>query len=74
MTLITSKRPAAGIASGLIFGALGMLLAGIDAEHAGSSVLAAILFKALGSFLILVAAASVLNALYAFVRSFRMRR
>lgn len=73
MSRLISRRPLIGIVAGALFGALGVLLSGMEHAPAGSTGLAAILFKALAGFLFFVAAASLLAAGHAIVRSVRDR-
>jgi len=62
MAGIVSRRPAVGLAAGIIIGALGWLLAGIDtASGAGRSV-TGLLFATAGYFFLFVAAMALLNA------------
>ena len=59
---IVSRRPAVGLAAGIIIGALGWLLAGIDtAPDAGRSI-TGLLFATAGYFFLFVAAMALLNA------------
>ena len=60
----------AGVAAGVIIGALGLLLLGIDAPPASGRSISAWLFKIAGSFFLFVAAIAFLGAFLA-VRSRR---
>ena len=52
----------AGVAAGVIIGALGMLLLGIDAPPASGRSLSALLFKVAGSFFLFIATTAFLGA------------
>ena len=62
MAGIVSRRPAVGLAAGIIIGALGWLLAGMDAAPGPGRNIAGLLFKTAGYFFLFVAAVAILNA------------
>lgn len=62
MAGIVSRRPAVGLAAGIIIGALGWLLAGIDATPGADRGIAGLLFTTAGYFFLFVAAVALLNA------------
>ncbi len=59
---IISRRPAVGLAAGIIIGALGWLLAGMDAAPGAGRSTAGLLFTTAGYFFLFVAAMAILNA------------
>jgi hypothetical protein len=67
---IVSRRPITGVAAGVIIGALGLLLLGIEAPPASGLSISALLFKVAGNFFLFVAAVAFLGAFLA-VRSRR---
>jgi hypothetical protein len=67
MAGIVSRRPLTGVAAGLIIGALGMLLLGIEPPRAGRGV-AGMLFKVAGGFFLFVSAMAFLGAALALRR------
>ena len=70
MAGIVSRRPAVGLAAGIIIGALGWLLAGMDAGPDAGRSIAGLLFTTAGYFFLFVAAMALLNA---FVSLWRKR-
>ena len=70
MAGIVSRRPLVGVAAGLIIGALGLLLLGIDAPPSSGRSIAGILFEVAGYFFLFVSAMAFLGAFL----SFRTRR
>jgi hypothetical protein len=68
MAGIVSRRPAVGLAAGIIIGALGWLLAGIDTAPDAGGRIAGLLFSTAGYFFLFVAAMSLLNAFVALRR------
>ena len=62
MAGIVSRRPAVGLAAGIIIGALGWLLAGMDAAPGAGRGIAGLLFRTAGYFFLFVAATAFLNA------------
>lgn len=68
MAGIVSRHPFAGTAAGAIIGALGLLLAGIDAPPAAGRGVAGVLFKVAGYFFLFVAVMAFLGAAAAFRR------
>jgi len=62
MSGIVSRRPAVGLAAGIIIGALGWLLAGMDAAPGAARGIAGLLFKTAGYFFLFVAVVALLNA------------
>ena len=62
MAGIVSRRPAVGLAAGCIIGALGWLLAGMDAAPGGGRGITGLLFTTAGYFFLFVAAMALLNA------------
>jgi hypothetical protein len=73
MAGIVSRRPLTGVAAGLIIGALGLLLIGIDTHPAAGRSIAAVLFKVAGWLFLFVSAMAFLGAFQAF-RNTRLRR
>jgi hypothetical protein len=67
MAGIVARRPIVGIAAGLLFGALGALLIGIETERGFSAAL----FKISGCCFLFIAAVAVLSGLYGFLRASR---
>ena len=59
---IVSRRPAVGLAAGIIIGALGWLLAGMDAAPGAGRSITGLLFTTAGYFFLFVAAMAFLNA------------
>jgi hypothetical protein len=59
---IVSRRPAVGLAAGIIIGALGWLLAGMDTAPGAGGSIAGMLFMTAGYFFLFVAATAFLNA------------
>jgi len=59
---IVSRHPAVGLAAGIIIGALGWLLAGMDAAPGAGRSIAGLLFTTAGYFFLFVAAMALLNA------------
>ena len=70
MAGIVSRRPAVGLAAGIIIGALGWLLSGMNAAPGAGRSIAGLLFTAAGYFFLFVAAIAFLNA----VASLRRKR
>ena len=68
MAGIVSRRPAVGLIAGIIIGALGWLLAGIDAGPGPGRNIAGLLFRTAGYFFLFVAAMAILNAFVALRR------
>jgi hypothetical protein len=68
MSGIVSRRPAVGLAAGIIIGALGWLLAGMDATPGAGKVITGLLFTTSGYFFLFVAAMALLNAFAYFWR------
>ena len=62
MAGLISKRPFVGVSGGLIFGALGLLLTGMDRTPGTITGVAGVLFKGVGYFLLFVAALSFIAA------------
>jgi hypothetical protein len=62
MAGIVSRRPAVGVAAGIIIGALGLLLLGIDAPPASGRSVAGVLFKVAGYFFLFVSTMAFLGA------------
>ncbi len=62
MAGIVSRLPAVGLAAGIIIGALGWLLAGMDAAPGADRSIAGLLFTTAGYFFLFVAATALLNA------------
>lgn len=71
MARIVSRSPAIGIVAGLLFGALGWLLLGVEGSPAGVTSLAPLLFKLSGSFFLFVAAMALAAAFLSIRRSSR---
>jgi hypothetical protein len=67
MAGIVSRKPVTGVAAGLIIGALGLLLIGIESPQTGRGV-AALLFKVAGWFFLFVSAMAFLGAAIAWRR------
>lgn len=67
MAGIVSRRPVTGVAAGLIIGALGMLLLGIEPPPTGRGI-ADMLFKVAGGFFLFVSAMAFLGAFFAWRR------
>lgn len=55
MARIVNKRPVIGIATGLLFGGLGLLLLGLDRGSLGATSVAPVLVIAAGAFFLFVA-------------------
>jgi hypothetical protein len=70
---IVARRPAIGIAAGLIFGALGWLLIGLPNAPAGATRPASVLFAVAGYFFLFVAVMAFVAAARSFFRSFPRR-
>ena len=70
MAGIVSRRPAVGLAAGIIIGALGWLLAGMDASPGAGGSITGLLFMTTGYLFLFIAAMALLNA---FVSSWRKR-
>ena len=66
MAGIVSRRPAAGAAAGIIIGALGLLLLGIDAPPASGRSIAGALFKVAGYVFLFVSVIAFLGAFLSF--------
>lgn len=62
MAGIISRRPVVGLAAGVIIGALGWLLAGMEAAQGADGSVAGLLFTTAGYFFLFVAAMAFLNA------------
>jgi len=62
MAGIVSRRPAVGFAAGIIIGALGWLLAGMDTAPGDDRSISGPLFATAGYFFLFVAAMALLNA------------
>ncbi|MEK6745287.1 MAG: hypothetical protein AABZ15_16860 [Nitrospirota bacterium] len=62
MAGIVSRRPVVGLAAGIIIGALGWLLAGMDAAPGAGRSIAGLLFTTAGYFFLFVGAIALLNA------------
>jgi len=69
MAGIVSRRPAAGAATGVIIGALGVLLLGVDASPAAGRGTAAVLFKVAGYFFLFVSVMAFLGAIASYRRA-----
>jgi hypothetical protein len=69
MSGVVSRKPFVGIVAGILFGALGMLLLGIE----GSAGLAAVLFVVSAYFFLFIGTVSILAGASAFVRAWRRR-
>lgn len=67
MAGIVSRRPMSGVAAGLIIGALGFLLLGVESPQTGRGV-AELLFKVAGGFFLFVSAMAFLGAALAWQR------
>ena len=67
MAGIVSRKPVTGVAAGLIIGALGLLLLGIESPQTGRGV-AGLLFKVAGGFFLFVSAMAFLGAALAWQR------
>jgi len=63
MAGIVARRPAVGLAAGVIIGALGWLLVGLEAAPGRSRGITGPLFKTAGYFFLFVAIVAFLNAL-----------
>ncbi len=70
MSKVISRKPFVGIISGVLFGALGLMLLGIEGEHG----LAAALFTVSAWFFLFVGVASLSAGLYALIRQFGRRK
>jgi proteasome assembly chaperone (PAC2) family protein len=70
MAGIVSRRPVVGVAAGIIIGALGWLLIGMDTASGMGRSIAGLLFTTAGYFFLFVAAMAFLNA---FVSLWRTR-
>jgi len=66
MAGIVSRRPMVGVAAGVIIGALGLLLLGIDAPPASGRSIAGVLFKVSGYFFLFVSIMAFLGAFLSF--------
>ncbi len=66
MAGIVSRRPIVGVAAGVIIGALGLLLLGIETPPATGRGIAGALFKIAGWFFLFVSAMAFLGAFLAF--------
>lgn len=73
MARIVSRKPVIGIVAGLLFGALGWLLIGMEGTPAGVTPMAPILFRIAGSFFLFVASMALMAAILAILRSLRSR-
>lgn len=73
MARIVARKPIIGFVSGLIFGALGILLLGVERSPAGASRLSSILFSLAGYFFLFVALMAVLAAVLSVLRVYRRR-
>src|SRR5512139_47816 len=73
MAGIVSRRPAAGVAAGVIIGALGVLLTGIDAPPAEGRGTAGVLFKVAGYFFLFVSVMAFLGAIASYRRAWASR-
>lgn len=65
MAGLISKRPFVGFATGIIFGALGMLLVQVDSTPGTSKGMVPLLFRIVGYFSLFVALGSLVTAVYA---------
>ena len=65
MAGIVSRRPVTGVAAGIIIGALGMLLLGIESPAATGRSIAPVLFKTAGYFFLFVSAMAFLGSFLA---------
>ena len=74
MAGLISRRPFIGVAGGLIFGALGLLLTGMDRTPGTIKGVAGVLFKGVGYFLLFVAALSFIAAGIHFWNALRSRK
>jgi hypothetical protein len=70
---IVARRPVIGLAAGLVFGALGRLLIGMERAPAGVTPFASILFSVAGYFFLFVAAMAFAASFFAFLRAARRR-
>ena len=70
MSRVIARKPLVGIISGALFGALGVLLLGID----GTKGLAAVLFTVSAWFFLAIGALSVSAGVYALLMQLRRRR
>ena len=68
MAGIVSRRPAVGLAASFIIGALGCLLAGMNASPGAGRGIAGLLFATAGYVFLFVAAMAFLNAIAALWR------
>ena len=67
MAGVIGRKPAVGIAAGLLFGCLGVLLLGMS----GADGPARLLFPVSGAFFLFIGIVSVLSALFVIIRSRR---
>ena len=74
MAGIVARRPAVGFAAGIIIGALGWLLAGMDAAPDAGRGITDLLFKTAGYFFLFVAAMALLNAVVSLRRRMSSKR
>jgi hypothetical protein len=62
MAGIVSRRPVTGVAAGVIIGALGLLLLGIETPTSTGTSIGAVLFKVSGYFFLFVSAMAFLGS------------
>jgi hypothetical protein len=74
MASMVSKRPAAGIAAGIFFGALGLLIIQTDGSTGMTKGLRHLLAGIVGYVLLCVAALSVISSLVRILRSTALRK
>ena len=74
MAGIVSRRPIAGVAAGVIIGALGVLLVGIDVSPDAGRGIAGVLFKVAGAFFLFVAVIAFIGAVVSYRRARDSRR
>ncbi len=68
MPRIVSRRPLIGVGAGIVIGALGLLLLGMNSEAGGEGGVSRLLFSGTGYFFLFVAAVSFIAAARSFLR------